>query len=205
MKDNIAVVFDACVLFQASLRDLIIEISRPAFHKQYFRAKWTEKIHEEWISSLLYKRPDLSRQALERTRRLIATNVPTCLVTGYEHRISSLKLKDEKDRHILAAAIECEASIIVTFNLKDFPAGDLKAFGIIAKHPDDFICEFLNDNGKAGEELLETAVRAIKERLKNPKVTWAEYFSRLETNRLRFTVEKLKQLIYIAGALDDKS
>ncbi len=197
MKHNATVVFDACVLFPASLRDLLIELARRAFHKQYFRAKWTEKIHEEWINSLLKTRSDLSRLALERTHRLIDANVPECLVTNYEHRIPFLKLKDENDRHVLAAAIECEASIIVTFNLKDFPKKDLQSYGVIAKHPDEFLCEFLDDYGKASEELLTTAVYAINERLKNPKLSWKEYFARLEKNDLRHTVKALRNLIGI--------
>jgi predicted nucleic acid-binding protein len=205
MKRNAVVVFDACVLFPASLRDLLIELARQAFHQQYFQAKWTERIHDEWINSLLKKRLDLNRLALERTRKLMDANVPNCLVRSYEHRIPFVKLRDENDRHVLAAAIECEASVIVTFNLEDFPAKDLKAFSIIAKNPDDFICEFLNDNGKAGEELLKTAVYAIKKRLNNPKLSWAQYFSRLETNSLRFTVARLKQLIYLASVIDEKS
>lgn len=203
MDRNPTVVFDACVLFPASLRDLLIELAGRAIQQQYFRAKWTEKIHEEWINSLLSLFPDLSRQDLERIRRLIDANVPECLVSDYEHRIPSLKLKDENDRHVLAAAIECDASIIVTFNLKDFPAKDLKPFAITAKHPDEFICEFLNDNGRAAEQLLETAVHAVKDRLNNPKLTWTQYFSKLMTNDLNRTVERLKQLISDSELTDD--
>lgn len=36
-----------------------------------FRAKWTAEIHEEWMAALLEKRPDLSREKLERTRALM--------------------------------------------------------------------------------------------------------------------------------------
>ena len=42
------------------------------------------------------------------------------LVTGYESLIDSLKLPDRDDRHVLAAAIRCGASVIVTLNLTDF-------------------------------------------------------------------------------------
>jgi hypothetical protein len=41
------VVFDACVLYPASLRDLLLELST----KGIFRARWTDKIHEEWITA----------------------------------------------------------------------------------------------------------------------------------------------------------
>jgi len=58
-------------------------------------------------------------------------HVLDALVYGYEHRIESLALPDPDDRHVLAAAIECRASLIVTWNIKHFPADYLKSFGII--------------------------------------------------------------------------
>lgn len=47
--------------------------------------------------------------------------VPDCLVEGYEPLIAGLLLPDENDRHVLAAAIQTRANVIVTFNQKDFP------------------------------------------------------------------------------------
>ncbi len=35
--------------------------------------------------------------------------VPDCLVTGYEGLIENLNLPDPDDRHVLAAAIRCQA------------------------------------------------------------------------------------------------
>jgi hypothetical protein len=65
--------------------------------------------------------------------------VPDCLVTGYEPLIEGLTLPDPNDRHILAAAIRCGAQIIVTLNLKDFPADVLDPYGVEAMHPDEFL------------------------------------------------------------------
>ena len=52
------------------------------------------------------------------------------IVTEYEPLIETLILPDAEDRHVLAAAIQCQAAYIVTFNLKDFPASTLKTYGI---------------------------------------------------------------------------
>lgn len=54
MSDLIAV-YDACVLYPAPLRDLLMHLAMT----DLFRARWTSDIHEEWISSLLANRPDL--------------------------------------------------------------------------------------------------------------------------------------------------
>lgn len=84
-------------------------------------ARWTDQIHDEWIRRLLRDRPDIPPQRLARTRELINRSVPDCLVTEYEPFIEQLTLPDPDDRHVLAATIRCQAGVIVTLNLRDFP------------------------------------------------------------------------------------
>ena len=82
-----------------------------------YRARWTEKIHEEWMRNVLKNRPDLSKKQFTRTKNLMNSNVRDCLIENYEFIISSLSLPDPNDRHILAAAIKGQADIIITSNL----------------------------------------------------------------------------------------
>jgi hypothetical protein len=128
-------VYDACVLYPAPLRDLLLRVAL----SDLFRARWTEEIHAEWMRSLLERRPDLKPEQLARTRELMDRSVPDCLVTGYEGLIDQLTLPDPQDRHVLAAAIRCRAGVIVTYNLADFPAVALQPHGIEAQHPDEFV------------------------------------------------------------------
>ena len=67
-------VYDACVLYPAPLRDFLLRLALT----DLFRARWTEHIHEEWMSNLLAKRSDLSREQLERTRGLMNQALPDC-------------------------------------------------------------------------------------------------------------------------------
>jgi len=106
------------------LRDLLVRLAMTGM----FRAKWTDAIHDEWTRNLLENRPDLKPEQLNRTRKLMNTHVQDSLVTGYESLIPGLKLPDQDDRHVLAAAIRSGADVIVTFNLSDFPASALEPY-----------------------------------------------------------------------------
>ena len=64
--------------------------------------------------------------------------VDDCLVEGYEALISTRTLPDSNDRYVLAAAIVGETNVIVTQNIRDFPADRLSPFRIDVHHPDAF-------------------------------------------------------------------
>lgn len=128
-------VYDANVLYPAPLRDLLMHLARTGL----FRARWTEEIHQEWMTNVIRNRPDLSPAQLERTRDLLNMAVLDCLVTGYESLTPTLQPPDPKDRHVLAAAIFGGARAIVTFNRRHFPASTLAMHGIEALHPDRFV------------------------------------------------------------------
>ena len=121
--------YDANVLYPAELRNLLMHLALIGL----VRAKWSADVHEEWISNLLKKRPDLTRDKLERTRMLMDKHAVDALVTGYEDLIPGLQLPDPDDRHVLAAAIRGHADVIVTMNLRDFPSGAIGSFGIEAQ------------------------------------------------------------------------
>ena len=111
------VLYDACVLYPAPLRDLLMRLALAGL----FQARWTDRIHEEWPRSVLADRPDITAANLARCRGLMDQHVSDSLVTGYEPLIATLTLPDPDDRHVLAAAVHGGAGFIVTFNLRDCP------------------------------------------------------------------------------------
>jgi predicted nucleic acid-binding protein len=152
------VVFDACVLYPAPLRDFLLRLSTTGL----FAAKWTDHIHDEWVRNVLKSRPDLEGK-LPRTRDLMNRAVPDALVTGYETLIEKLELPDADDRHVLAAAIRSGAQAIITFNLKDFPDDALAQYGIEAIHPDLFIEHQLDLHQGGCYSNSQTAQNGVKE------------------------------------------
>jgi predicted nucleic acid-binding protein len=179
-----AVIYDACILYPAPLRDLLVQLATA----NLFRAQWTDQIHEEWISNLSANRPDIPRSALERTKDLMNKAVMDPLVTGYEKLVSTFVLPDPDDRHVLAAAVHARADAIVTFNIADFPDDILRSQNLEAIHPDDFITYQFDLN----EAAVISAANAVCRRLRNPQKTGREYLDILLKQRLPKTVAMLR-------------
>jgi hypothetical protein len=181
--------YDACVLYPAPLRDLLMQLAL----SDLYRAKWTDAIHDEWIDNLLEQRPDLRREDLERTRELMNAHVRDCLVERFESLIPSLTLPDPRDRHVLAAAIRGRADVIVTFNLRDFPAEALAPYDIDAQHPDAFIGHLID----LAPSVVCRAARKCRARLRNPPLAVDEYLDTLARQGLPETVA------FLRGECDD--
>lgn len=179
------VVYDACVLYPAPLRDFLMWLALSG----RFRARWSELIHDEWTRNLLVNRPDLTREQVDRTVALMNRAVPDALVAGYEPLVDGLKLPDVDDRHVLAVAIRCGASVIVTFNEKDFPGSALEPFGVETQHPDSFV-DYLFDLDQAA---VVEAARQARANLQNPRVSVDHYLDTLLRQGLVQTSKSLSQ------------
>jgi len=176
--------YDACVLYPAPLRDLLMWLALT----DLFRARWTDRIHDEWTRAVLRERPELKTN-LERTRAMMNAHVRDCLVTGYEPLIETIDLPDPDDRHVLAAAITAHADLIVTKNLNDFPAERLAPFRIATQHPDAFVRSLLD----LDEATVLTAVAEHRASLQNPPKSIEEYLDTLLAQELPETVAFLRQ------------
>jgi hypothetical protein len=185
MSSNVTVIYDACVLYPAPLRDLLMRLALT----DLYRARWTDMIHDEWTRNVLKQRPDLKAEDLARTRSLMNAHVRDSLVTGFEHLITSVELPDVDDRHVVAAGLHAGASLIVTFNLKDFPAERLAPYNLTVQHPDDFIVDLLDLHAA---KVCEAAANHRRS-LKNPPKTVDEYLDTLLKQGLTQTVGRLRE------------
>jgi predicted nucleic acid-binding protein len=184
MSSNYTVIFDANVMYPAPLRSFLMYLALSG----EFRARWSNQIHEEWISNLLNSRAELQRAQLEKIRDLMNEHVPGSVVTGFEPLIESIELPDADDRHVVAAAIQTRAEAIITFNLKDFPEHSLAQYGLTALHPDEFINSLMDINTGA---VIEAAGRHRKS-LKNPPFSANEYLDLLQKQKLPSSVSRLR-------------
>lgn len=175
-------ILDANVLYPAPLRDFLLRVALTGI----YRARWTLDIHDEWKRNLLINRPDLTRQQLDRTSSLMDEAIADALVTNYQSLIEGLDLPDVNDRHVLAAAIQGGASVIVTANGKDFPKPILAAYEVEAIHPDDFLVDLWDLDHAA---LIEAAAEQRRS-LRKPPLCVQLYLDMLKRQGLTQT-EKL--------------
>lgn len=178
-------VLDACVLYPAPLRDLLVSLAAAGL----YRAKWSQRIHDEWTRNLLENRPDLKLEQLQATCLKMNVAVADSLVIGYEDLIKSLQLPDPDDRHVLAVAIRSDADVIITFNQSDFDKAELAKYDIYTEHPDEFVSNMIT----LYTPLVVSAVREMRARLRNPPKTVDDFLKTLHQQGLPQTVNRLSE------------
>jgi hypothetical protein len=154
-----------------------------------FRARWSADIHAEWMDAVSASR-GIPREQLTARRDAMDAAVLDACVTGYEELIEALKLPDPDDRHVLAAAIRCGASAIVTFNEKDFPEDALGKYGVHTRHPDDFI---LDVDGLSSGALIEAARHDLAH-YKDPPLSVETYIEGLRACGVGRTADYLNRV-----------
>jgi predicted nucleic acid-binding protein len=170
------VVYDACVLFSAQLRDLLMRLALA----DLCAARWSDEILDEWSRSVTEKHENVTAQSVARCRELMNRHIGEALVIGYESLVPTLELPDPDDRHVLAAAIHAQAKAIITFNLKDFPESSLSPLGIEAIHPDDFLLRLLQSEPST----VCAVIREQRAQLTKPAVDAEAFLARLERQGL---------------------
>lgn len=147
---------------------------------------------EKAIADIIRKRRPETADAVAKARRVVeqmSEAFPEATIdAAYEVYEQSIDLPDPNDRHVLAAAIHCRASTIVTDNLKDFPARELAKHGIEAKSADDFIADEIDlDIIKA-----VGVVRNMRIRLKRPTISASDLLLKMEARGLIETTRLLR-------------
>lgn len=89
---------------------------------------------------------------------------------------------------MLAAAIRAKAQVIVTSNLRDFPASDLAPWDIEAKSPDDFMLDQITIDDR---RVFACVQQIADSRRRRPK-TVNDILSQLERNGLVQSVAALR-------------
>ena len=177
------VVLDANLLYPFQLRNLLVQFGVDSA----IAPRWTARINEEWVSNLVAA-GRAPRERLLLTLELMNSALPEAEVRGWEARMEGLTLPDPDDRHVLAAALTAGAETILTMNLRDFPASAVAPYGVIAVHPDGFLCG-LHD---ADPELVWASTQAAHANLSRSTPSLADYLDALECQGLPQLASRLR-------------
>jgi len=176
-SNPLVAVYDACVLYPFHLRNVLIQCAFDGL----VEARWTDDIHDEWIRNLAANTPALPIEQLITTRDRMKAVLPDADVADYRPLVADLELPDPDDRHVLAAAIAGKASVIVTWNLKDFPARHLLPYGVTSQSPDDF----LTDLHAAFPEALISSVKRARHNLRKTTPSVEAFVDALQQGGLK--------------------
>jgi hypothetical protein len=130
-------VLDACVLVPIALADTLLRVAE----KGLYRPLWSDRILAEAQAAIEEIHPGID--AGKRFAQMREA-FDDALVTGWEELQSGIRLPDQDDRHVVAAAVRGGAQGIITANVRDFPATALEPLGLEAVHPDDFLLDQLD-------------------------------------------------------------
>jgi predicted nucleic acid-binding protein len=155
--NEFTVVLDACVLAPMPVCDTLLRLAEdPSF----YIPKWSGHIMAEVRSTL--SKFGYPKEKTDRRISAMSLAFEDALVTGYEGLIPSMT-NNEKDRHVLAAAVRCKADAIVTENWKHFPPASVDCYGILVLKPDDFFVHQLELNADAVCDKIESQALAKRE------------------------------------------
>lgn len=183
------VLIDTCVLLPITLTDLLLRLAEA----RTYRVLWSEDILTE-LERNLVRKIQLSPVDARRRVEAMKDHFPDALVEDYED-LTRAMICDEKDRHVLAAAVRSNAEILVTFNLKDFPATSTKPYDIEAVSPDDFLLDQL-------DLFPDLVLRCLKEQVaayKSPEINLVELLTIFEACSLPLFVAAVREKLVLNG------
>jgi PIN domain len=176
------VVLDACVLYPAAQRDLLMWLAAGGV----IHAHWTNEIHEEWMRNVAQDF-GVSRRVLERVRQLMDRAAGDALIKRYRHHKRGFPNTDSKDRHVAAAALAARQRsgandvTIITWNVRHFDEKELSAVGLRVENPDVFLCRLVADS----PEDVMAAFMCMCDNLRNPPKTSRECADTLAAQGLK--------------------
>lgn len=147
---------DACVLYPTVMREILLEVAA----RGGLQPLWTARLLREWERAAA-RRGDAERAVAQGEIAQLAAAWPQAMLPPPAEALTErLWLPDPADVHVLAAAIEGAADVIVTANAQDFPRGVLAEVGLSRADPDALLLGLW----KGAPGMVEEAAQAVRAR-----------------------------------------
>lgn len=164
---------DANVLYMGTLTNLLLWI---AIHKA-FEPTWSDFIEAEWVRNLSKRIPAdrVDQRRSQMNRAFCAAKIPSNAALDATIQGMCRTPAHRKDAHVISTAIDGNAQVIVTFNIKDFSPSVLAAYQLQKQKPDNFLLSLL----AANQSKVLAGVKDHRESLKRSAPTVDQYLEEL--------------------------
>lgn len=191
MADSCGTAFiDANVFVHSWTTDVMLSFADTGL----FEPLWSEAVLDEAREALIGMRPQAEVQIRSYIDAVKRSNRYAC-VPEAEFAADVPELPDPDDRHVAAAAAGGGAKWIVTYNLKDFPAGALAPMGLEPIAPDTFLCMLFEHDSA----LAAATMRGLVADKRRPPRTMAEEIAGLRKSGLGGFADALDALLASSG------
>ncbi len=170
-------VLDACVLYPTVLRQILLGCAE----RGLFTPIWSERLLEEWRRAARRNGGEADAAMADAEIARANARFPAALTAPGDE--APLWLPDPADIHVLGSAVVGQAEMIVTLNLRDFPARELSGHGIVARAPDVLLMDLWLDAPDRVEEAV-MATHAEAERLSGESLPLRALLKRARLPRL---------------------
>lgn len=138
---------------------------------------WSEHLLAEWERVIVREGARTPAAAAKLAAAIREAFAERCIPeAAYTHLVADAPSSDPDDRHHIAAAIAAGVDVIVTWNLRDFPAEPLAQHGIAVQTPDTYLCELLDTDR---EPVMETLAFMAQSK-RRPPMTRTNLLERLD-------------------------
>ena len=159
----VVAVLDACVLYPFLVRDVLLRLAEA----DVYAPVWSDEILAELERNLT------TNASVDgtRVRTLLSSAFPAAAADSWRTHMHEVPVAvHEKDRHVVAAAIDREAAFVVTYNLPDFAAPSLERLGIGVETADGFLSERFLERPSAVIEVLRAQLQELSKPALRPEM-----------------------------------
>ena len=155
------VFLDACVLFPPLVRGCLLS----AAAEDLVAPCWSPGVVGEWAHAVARDHGPDAAAAVRAEAEAMAVRWPEGLASAAPGEGPApgpepgFTLPDAGDVHVLSAALAARADLLVTFNLRDFPARKLREMGLAPIHPDALLWEL---GGREPQAMGRALARALR-------------------------------------------
>jgi hypothetical protein len=121
---------------------LTTDIMMSLAYERLFRPQWSDQVMDEARRN---RPPGITEAAINSRFDRMNKVFPTALTSGYEPLKHEMQA-DEKDKHVLAAAVHGRSQVLVTENVKDFHPPSSGPHAMQVQRTSEFLNRLLREN-----------------------------------------------------------